>query len=155
MALSEEKLCSVGCKWMYTFNCLEAKKFIPVTTLLSEFHDYKFVWDGTLITFYIDNDEIETHIMNVPPFPPSAYFMITYFGRDFINFGGPATSGTRHFFVDRASYTPLNPGPPNNSLGQGNQGQGPGNGIGGGQGNPPENPGPPNNSPGRGRRGET
>ena len=30
MALSEEKLCSVGCKWMYTFNCLEAKKFIPV-----------------------------------------------------------------------------------------------------------------------------
>ncbi len=29
MALSEEKLCSVGCKWMYTFNCLEAKKFIP------------------------------------------------------------------------------------------------------------------------------
>ena len=27
MALSEEKLCSVGCKWMYTFNCLEAKKF--------------------------------------------------------------------------------------------------------------------------------
>ena len=32
MALSEEKLCSVGCKWMYTFNCLEAKKFIPVKT---------------------------------------------------------------------------------------------------------------------------
>ena len=32
MALSEEKLCSVGCKWMYTFNCLEAKKFIPVNT---------------------------------------------------------------------------------------------------------------------------
>ena len=32
MALSEEKLCSVGCKWMYTFNCLEAKKFIPVYT---------------------------------------------------------------------------------------------------------------------------
>ena len=32
MALSEEKLCSVGCKWMYTFNCLEAKKFIPVQT---------------------------------------------------------------------------------------------------------------------------
>ena len=29
MALSEEKLRSVGCKWMYTFNCLEAKKFIP------------------------------------------------------------------------------------------------------------------------------
>ena len=32
MALSEEKLCSVGCKWMYTFNCLEAKKFIPVNS---------------------------------------------------------------------------------------------------------------------------
>ena len=35
MALSEEKLCSVGCKWMYTFNCLEAKKFIPVETQAS------------------------------------------------------------------------------------------------------------------------
>ena len=30
MALSEEKLCSVGCKWMYTFNRREAKKLIPV-----------------------------------------------------------------------------------------------------------------------------
>ena len=29
MALSEEKLCSVGCKWMYTFNRREAKKLIP------------------------------------------------------------------------------------------------------------------------------
>ena len=26
MALSEEKLCSVGCTWMYTFNRREAKK---------------------------------------------------------------------------------------------------------------------------------
>ena len=32
MALSEEKLCSVGCKWMYTFNRREAKKLIPVYT---------------------------------------------------------------------------------------------------------------------------
>ena len=37
MALSEEKLCSVGCKWMYTFNCLEAKKFIPVINFASLF----------------------------------------------------------------------------------------------------------------------
>ena len=30
MALSEEKLCSVGCNRMYTFNRREAKKLIPV-----------------------------------------------------------------------------------------------------------------------------
>ena len=34
MALSEEKLCSVGCKWMYTFNRREAKKLIPAQSAI-------------------------------------------------------------------------------------------------------------------------
>ena len=52
MALSEEKLCSVGCKWMYTFNCLEAKKFIPVKNnlaLTNGFQCFSRNWKNPLL----------------------------------------------------------------------------------------------------------
>ena len=51
MALSEEKLCSVGCKWMYTFNCLEAKKFIPVYYDGSDKYDYFEVFPNVKLTY--------------------------------------------------------------------------------------------------------
>jgi hypothetical protein len=78
----------------------------PLPDVYNEFHHYKFVWQPGSITFYIDGQEITEHTTNVPTAP--AYFMMTHFGRDFALWGGPATAGTRYFFVRRAAFTPLN-----------------------------------------------
>jgi len=77
----------------------------PLADVYDAFHHYKFVWIPGSIKFYIDNALITEHTSNVPVVP--GFFQMSYFGRNFINWGGLATAGTRYFFVDRAAYTPL------------------------------------------------
>jgi beta-glucanase (GH16 family) len=78
----------------------------PLPDVFNEFHHYKFIWKPGSIRFFIDNQEITEHTTNVPSAP--GFFMMTHFGRNFGPWGGPATVGTRYFFVRRAAFTPLN-----------------------------------------------
>jgi beta-glucanase (GH16 family) len=79
----------------------------PEGTVYNDFMTYKFVWEPGLIRFYIDDVLFATHTTNVPVVP--GLFMIQIFGRDFQFFGGPATAGTRYFYIDHVSYTPAAP----------------------------------------------
>lgn len=80
----------------------------PLADVINDFHNYKFVWRPGVIYFYIDNHLTDVHMLPSDPNVPSApaAFYLTHFGRDFQFWGGPATAGTRYFFVKRASYTP-------------------------------------------------
>jgi endo-1,3-1,4-beta-glycanase ExoK len=74
-------------------------------TVSTEFHDYKFVWEPSRITFYVDGVQEAVHTTNVPSAP--AYFMINHWGTDSGNWGGTATVGVpRYFYVDWVKYTP-------------------------------------------------
>lgn len=87
---------------------------LPPGNVYSQFHHYKFVWEPGSIKFYIDPDPLDpdpdpnpkaVHTTNVPVVP--GLFLISYFGRNFADWGGLATPGERFFYVDRVSYTPL------------------------------------------------
>lgn len=74
-------------------------------TVSAEFHNYKFVWGKTQISFYVDGVLQAVHTTNVPTVP--ANFMINHWGTDSGNWGGTATIGVdRYFYVDWARYTP-------------------------------------------------
>lgn len=78
----------------------------PLADVYETIHHYKFVWEPGKITFYVDGVEQAMHDTNVPSVP--GFFMMSYFGRNFEFWGGFATIGApRLFFIDRASYTPL------------------------------------------------
>jgi beta-glucanase (GH16 family) len=84
----------------------ETYTYIPLPSVSTDFHDYKFVWQPDEIDFYVDNVLQGTHTTNVPSAP--AYFMINHWGTDNSNWGGSATVGpTRYFYVDWVKYTPL------------------------------------------------
>jgi len=70
------------------------------------FHTYRFVWEPTQISFYVDGTLKKVHTEHVPSAP--AYFMINHWGTDSEWWGGYATIGIdRYYFIDRVSYTPL------------------------------------------------
>ena len=85
---------------------------LPIGNVYNQFHRYRFVWEpGTpygRISFYIDDDPNPKAVHtgpNVPTVP--GLFLVSYFGRNFPFWGGFATPGTRYFYVDRVSFTPL------------------------------------------------
>jgi beta-glucanase (GH16 family) len=77
-----------------------------ISDISAAFHDYKFVWQAGIITFYVDDVAQATHTTNVPSAP--AYFMINHWGTDSGGWGGSASTGvSRYFYVDWVQYTPL------------------------------------------------
>jgi Glycosyl hydrolases family 16 len=79
---------------------------LDLPSVSTEFHDYKFVWEPSRITFYVDGAKKFVHTTNVPSAP--AYFMINHWGTDSSGWGGTATVGVqRYLYVDSVKYTPL------------------------------------------------
>jgi len=87
-------------------NCEGTVTEYGLEDVYNNFHVYRFVWAPGSITFYVDDmvNPKKVHTTNVPTVP--GQFLISYFGRNFANWGGLATDGTRYFFVDRVSFTP-------------------------------------------------
>jgi beta-glucanase (GH16 family) len=79
---------------------------INLSSVSTTFHDYKFVWEATQISFYVDGVLQAVHTDNIPSAP--AHFMINHWGTDSGLWGGSATVGVdRYFYVDWVKYTPL------------------------------------------------
>jgi beta-glucanase (GH16 family) len=72
----------------------------------SRFHEYKFIWSGSKIEFYVDGVLVSTHAEHIPSAPAAA--LINLWGTNSRSFGGMATDGvTRYLYVSKFSYTPL------------------------------------------------
>ena len=70
-----------------------------------DFRTYKFVWEPTRITFFINDQWQAEHTTNLPR--AAAYFMIVIRGTNQLDWGGTATIGTpRYLYVDWVRYTP-------------------------------------------------
>lgn len=69
------------------------------------FHTYSALWTPTLITFFVDGNQVSTHNLNIPIAPTFAMFNL--WGTNSNSFGGTATAGTRWMYVSKFSYTPL------------------------------------------------
>ncbi len=70
-----------------------------------DFRTYKFVWEPTRITFFINDQWQAEHTTNLPR--PAAYFMIVIRGANVAGWGGTATLGTpRYLYVDWVRYAP-------------------------------------------------
>jgi len=70
-----------------------------------DFRTYKFVWEPTRITFFINDQWQAEHTTNLPH--AAAYFMIVIRGTNATDWGGMATIGTpRYLYVDWVRYTP-------------------------------------------------
>jgi endo-1,3-1,4-beta-glycanase ExoK len=83
----------------------ETFSYLQPFDVTSAFRLYKFVWEPTRISFYVDGILKAVHTTNVPGSP--AHFMINHWGTDSVNWGGPATPGTpRYFYVDWVRFTP-------------------------------------------------
>jgi beta-glucanase (GH16 family) len=70
-----------------------------------DFRIYKFVWEPTRITFFINDQYQAEHTTNLPR--AAAYVMIVIRGTNDTTWGGTATIGTpRYLYVDWVRYTP-------------------------------------------------
>jgi beta-glucanase (GH16 family) len=74
----------------------------------SAFHTYKFVWQPTRVSYYIDDVLLTTTTRTIPV--SSAPIMINHWGTNNTGFGGPAKPGTdRYVYVDWVRYSPKTP----------------------------------------------
>ena len=70
-----------------------------------DFRTYKFVWQPTQITFFVDDQLRAQHTTTLPH--TAAYIMIVIRGTNDTTWGGTATIGTpRYLYVDWVRYTP-------------------------------------------------
>jgi endo-1,3-1,4-beta-glycanase ExoK len=70
-----------------------------------DFRTYKFVWEPTRITFFVNDQLRAAHTTTLPY--TAAYFMIVIRGTNDTSWGGTATIGTpRYLYVDWVRFTP-------------------------------------------------
>ena len=89
-----------------TFTALQARAVLGRRqSWCEDFRTYKFVWEPTRITFFINDQWQAEHTTTLPH--AAAYFMIVIRGTNVTSWGGSATLGTpRYLYVDWVRYTP-------------------------------------------------
>jgi len=93
--------------WMTNWLGISAKQWSTahLTAPDANFHNYKFVWTSSSVSFYIDGKLVSTHTQNIPT--SKAYILMNLWGTNNIWWGGYATPGTtRYLYIRRFTFIP-------------------------------------------------